>query len=70
MQLLVVVVVGTREQRWTRGEGGDGDARRLPTPSRPPPHTSPQFSMRRVAVGIWTCKACNKTVAGGAYVYT
>lgn len=26
-------------------------------------------SMKRTCVGIWKCKACNKTVAGGAYVY-
>lgn len=24
-------------------------------------------SVRRVAVGIWKCKACAKTMAGGAY---
>ncbi|KAI8468600.1 MAG: ribosomal protein L37a component of cytosolic 80S ribosome and 60S large subunit [Monoraphidium minutum] len=27
-----------------------------------------KFAMKRVAVGIWGCKACKKTVAGGAYV--
>merc|ERR1711936_1517076 len=27
-------------------------------------------SMKRKAVGIWSCKACRKTVAGGAYVYS
>lgn len=27
-----------------------------------------QDKMRRQAVGIWACKGCNKTVAGGAYV--
>lgn len=27
-----------------------------------------QFSMKRQVVGIWKCKACNKTQAGGAYV--
>ncbi|KAK2146397.1 hypothetical protein LSH36_611g03058 [Paralvinella palmiformis] len=27
-------------------------------------------SMRRLAVGIWSCKSCKKTVAGGAYVYS
>lgn len=26
-------------------------------------------AMKRACVGIWKCKACNKTVAGGAYVY-
>lgn len=26
-------------------------------------------AMKRSCVGIWKCKACNKTVAGGAYVY-
>ena len=26
-----------------------------------------KFAMRRAAVGIWGCKACGKTVAGGAY---
>lgn len=25
--------------------------------------------LQRVAVGIWSCKRCNKTKAGGAYVY-
>ncbi len=24
-------------------------------------------AMRRSAVGIWTCRACKKTVAGGAW---
>ena len=28
----------------------------------------PQFGMKRLVVGIWKCKACNKTQAGGAYV--
>ena len=27
-----------------------------------------KFAMRRAVVGIWKCKACNKTQAGGAYV--
>jgi len=26
-------------------------------------------SMKRKCVGIWGCKSCKKTVAGGAYVY-
>ncbi|XP_071040261.1 large ribosomal subunit protein eL43 [Parasteatoda tepidariorum] len=26
-------------------------------------------TMKRKCVGIWNCKACQKTVAGGAYVY-
>lgn len=26
-------------------------------------------SMRRQVVGVWSCKACKKTVAGGAFVY-
>lgn len=26
-----------------------------------------QFAMKRVAVGIWGCKACHKVQAGGAY---
>mmetsp|Transcript_69 Transcript_69/g.95 ORF Transcript_69/g.95 Transcript_69/m.95 type:complete len:95 (-) Transcript_69:20-304(-) len=25
-------------------------------------------SVKRTCVGIWTCKSCRKTVAGGAYV--
>ena len=25
--------------------------------------------MKRTCVGIWSCKACKKTVAGGAYVF-
>ncbi|TGZ85046.1 Zn-binding ribosomal protein [Ascodesmis nigricans] len=24
-------------------------------------------SVKRTAVGIWNCKSCNKTVAGGAW---
>jgi large subunit ribosomal protein L37Ae len=27
-----------------------------------------QTAMKRVAVGIWGCKACKKVQAGGAYV--
>ncbi|CAI5502672.1 unnamed protein product [Closterium sp. Naga37s-1] len=27
-----------------------------------------KFSMKRQVVGIWHCKHCNKTKAGGAYV--
>ena len=43
--------------------------RRLLTP-RPccPPAPGLQFAMKRAVVGIWKCKACNKTQAGGAYV--
>jgi large subunit ribosomal protein L37Ae len=26
-----------------------------------------KYSMKRAVVGIWKCKACNKTQAGGAY---
>ncbi|XP_063933428.1 large ribosomal subunit protein eL43-like [Zophobas morio] len=26
--------------------------------------------VKRKAVGIWSCKACRKTIAGGAYVVT
>lgn len=26
-----------------------------------------KYGMKRQAVGIWKCKACNKTQAGGAY---
>ena len=26
--------------------------------------------MKRKSVGIWHCKSCKKTVAGGAYVYS
>lgn len=26
--------------------------------------------MKRTCVGIWKCKACKKTVAGGAYVFS
>lgn len=29
-----------------------------------------QEAMRRQAVGIWSCKPCRRTVAGGAYTYT
>ena len=29
-----------------------------------------QESMKRTCVGIWKCKACKKTVAGGAYVFS
>jgi hypothetical protein len=42
---------------------------RLPHPSPflfPP--ALPQYAMKRQAVGIWHCRACNKTRAGGAYV--
>ncbi|KAF8065952.1 60S ribosomal protein L37a-2 [Scenedesmus sp. PABB004] len=27
-----------------------------------------KFAVKRVAVGIWGCKACKKVTAGGAYV--
>jgi len=27
-----------------------------------------KVTVKRQAVGIWNCKSCNKTVAGGAYV--
>ncbi|KAK9864837.1 hypothetical protein WJX84_008463 [Apatococcus fuscideae] len=27
-----------------------------------------KFAVRRQAVGIWKCKSCKKTTAGGAYV--
>ncbi|NP_001119668.1 ribosomal protein L37A [Acyrthosiphon pisum] len=27
-------------------------------------------SMKRTCVGIWSCKRCRRTVAGGAYVYS
>ena len=44
-------------------------------PASPPAHAPcacppllPQFAMKRQVVGIWKCKACNKTQAGGAYV--
>ena len=26
--------------------------------------------MKRVVVGIWSCKPCRRTVAGGAYTYS
>ena len=26
--------------------------------------------MKRTCVGIWKCRSCQKTVAGGAYVYS
>lgn len=26
-----------------------------------------KFAIKRTAVGIWDCKACKKTLAGGAY---
>ena len=26
-------------------------------------------SMKRTCVGIWSCKGCKRTVAGGAYVF-
>ena len=29
--------------------------------------TSLQYSVKRQAVGIWKCKACKKTQAGGAF---
>ncbi len=28
-----------------------------------------QEAMKRQAVGIWNCRSCKKTVAGGAYVF-
>lgn len=34
----------------------------------PGPLLLPQFSMKRQVVGVWKCKACKKTQAGGAYV--
>ncbi|CAN7997106.1 unnamed protein product, partial [Ixodes hexagonus] len=27
-------------------------------------------TMKRTCVGIWKCRSCQKTVAGGAYVYS
>ncbi|VVC37013.1 Ribosomal protein L37ae,Ribosomal protein L37ae/L37e,Zinc-binding ribosomal protein [Cinara cedri] len=27
-------------------------------------------SMKRACVGIWSCKRCRRTVAGGAYVFS
>lgn len=27
-----------------------------------------QEKLKRTCVGIWTCKGCKKTIAGGAYV--
>ncbi len=27
-----------------------------------------KFGMKRAVVGVWKCKGCNKTQAGGAYV--
>merc|ERR1712189_57746 len=27
-------------------------------------------AMKRICVGIWACKRCNRTVAGGAWVYS
>jgi large subunit ribosomal protein L37Ae len=27
-------------------------------------------NMKRSCVGIWKCRSCQKTVAGGAYVYS
>ncbi len=29
-----------------------------------------QESMKRTVVGIWNCKKCKRTVAGGAYTYS
>ena len=37
-------------------------------PARPALPGCLQFAMKRQVVGIWKCKACNKTQAGGAYV--
>ena len=49
-----------------------GHPRLTAPPSPPPPHAAClpclQFGMKRQVVGIWKCKACNKTQAGGAYV--
>jgi hypothetical protein len=32
--------------------------------------TSSQDAMKRTCVGIWACKRCKRTVAGGAWVYS
>jgi len=32
--------------------------------------SNPQDSMKRAVVGIWSCKRCKRTVAGGAWVYS
>lgn len=29
-----------------------------------------QDAMKRACVGIWSCKRCKRTVAGGAWVYS
>lgn len=29
-----------------------------------------QDAMKRTCVGIWSCKRCHRTVAGGAWVYS
>ena len=47
----------------------------LPTISRPfPPYLTMKSNcgrtcLQRTVVGVWNCKHCNKTKAGGAYTY-
>jgi len=33
----------------------------------PPTLSYPQVSVKRQAVGIWHCRSCQKTIAGGAW---
>merc|ERR1711976_221660 len=33
-------------------------------------HFCGKCNMKRKVVGIWECKSCQKTVAGGAYTYS
>ena len=57
-----------RKQRRLGGGARPPSCCPVPPARCPPAPATPQFAMKRAVVGIWKCKACKKTQAGGAYV--